>query len=157
MANWCSNNLIVSHKDPKMMKKFERGIAEENLFQTFAPLAVKKRGDLETQNEYWGTGRDVKNGYFELSVDGLSGSGSFETAWSPPIGAYEKLDDLGFQIQATYHESGADFAGTWDNENGDERFEYDFEDEDWREQIYNPIVLEIVEAEYEIWKEDAEG
>jgi hypothetical protein len=39
----------------------------------------------------------------------------FESAWSPPIAAYEKLLDMGFEIEAMYYEPGMAFAGIWDN------------------------------------------
>jgi len=44
----------------------------------------------------------------------------FDTAWSPPIAAYEKLVDLGFSVKAGYYESGMAFTGLW--EDGDDDF-----------------------------------
>jgi hypothetical protein len=40
---------------------------------------------------------------------------SFDSAWSPPIGAYEKLIDLGFTIKAYYYEPGMCFAGIYED------------------------------------------
>jgi hypothetical protein len=37
----------------------------------------------------------------------------FDSAWSPPIAAYEKLEDLGFEVDAMYYESGMCFAGMY--------------------------------------------
>jgi len=48
---------------------------------------------------------------------------SFDSAWAPPTGAYEKLEDLGFSIRATYYEPGMCFAGIWENGN-DDYYEY---------------------------------
>ena len=45
---------------------------------------------------------------------------SFESAWAPPVGAYEKLIEMGFEIRAMYYEPGMAFAGIWDN--GDDDF-----------------------------------
>lgn len=39
----------------------------------------------------------------------------FSSAWSPPTGAYDKLVDLGFEIEAYYYEPGCDFCGEWIN------------------------------------------
>ena len=39
----------------------------------------------------------------------------FDTAWSPPVTAYEKLMDLGFRVKAMYYESGMNFAGIWED------------------------------------------
>lgn len=37
------------------------------------------------------------------------------TPWGPPLEAYVKLSDLGFEIEATYYEPGMAFCGYWDN------------------------------------------
>jgi hypothetical protein len=47
----------------------------------------------------------------------------FESAWSPPIGAYEKLADMGFRIKAMYYEPGMAFAGIWED-GQDDYYEY---------------------------------
>jgi hypothetical protein len=47
----------------------------------------------------------------------------FDSAWSPPIQAYEKLMDQGFRIRAMYYEGGMAFAGVWDN-GSDDYYEY---------------------------------
>jgi hypothetical protein len=39
----------------------------------------------------------------------------FDTAWSPPVAAYEKLMDLGFSVKAGYYEPGMAFAGLWED------------------------------------------
>lgn len=44
----------------------------------------------------------------------------FDSAWAPPVCAYEKLIEMGFAIRAMYYEPGMAFAGIWDN--GDEDF-----------------------------------
>jgi hypothetical protein len=48
---------------------------------------------------------------------------SFDSAWSPPTTAYEKLIDMGFRIRAMYYEGGMCFAGIWDN-GDDDYYEY---------------------------------
>ena len=48
---------------------------------------------------------------------------SFDSAWSPPIAAYEKLTEMGFEIRAFYHESGMCFAGIWED-GFDDYYEY---------------------------------
>jgi len=40
---------------------------------------------------------------------------SFQTAWSPPTEAYNKLLDLEFDISAYYYEPGMGFCGEWHN------------------------------------------
>ena len=47
----------------------------------------------------------------------------FETAWSPPIAAFENLvTNLGFDIEAMYYESGMVFAGKWSSDGTDEYY-----------------------------------
>ena len=43
----------------------------------------------------------------------------FDTAWAPPIAAYEKLMDLGFTVKAMYFEPGMCFAGIWEDGHDD--------------------------------------
>jgi hypothetical protein len=47
----------------------------------------------------------------------------FESAWAPPVGAYEKLTEMGFSIRAMYYEPGMAFAGIWEDGN-DDFYEY---------------------------------
>lgn len=46
----------------------------------------------------------------------------FDSAWSPPTNAYDKLTDLGYTIEAYYYEPGMGFCGRYD-ECGDQTFE----------------------------------
>ena len=39
----------------------------------------------------------------------------FESAWSPPTGAYAKLEELGFSIRAMYYEPGMAYAGIYED------------------------------------------
>jgi hypothetical protein len=95
-------------------------------------LVAQEKANLETHgystwydfcvNE-WGTKWDV-------GADGQPAEDipeglvlSFDSAWGPPIEAYQKLDAMGFRIRAMYDESGMAFAGIWDN-GDDEFYEY---------------------------------
>jgi hypothetical protein len=71
----------------------------------------------------WGTKWDVGgNDYNEPQEipDGLIMS--FDSAWSPPVAAMEKFQDLGFSVRLYYYEPGMCFAGIYD-ENGDDYYE----------------------------------
>jgi hypothetical protein len=63
----------------------------------------------------WGTKWDISACEPTVEEDGYSMTLAFDTAWSPPTGAYEKLKALGFTIKAYYYESGMQFAGIWEN------------------------------------------
>jgi len=71
----------------------------------------------------WGTKWDVgADGYPAQDIPGGLML-TFDSAWAPPIQAYEKLMDQGFRIRAMYFEGGMAFAGIFD-ENGDDYYEY---------------------------------
>jgi len=71
----------------------------------------------------WGTKWDVGGG--DGSINDFEGGIiiSFESAWAPPIGAYEKLLDMGFRVLAMYYEPGMAFAGVWED-GVDDYYEY---------------------------------
>jgi hypothetical protein len=73
----------------------------------------------------WGTKWDI--GYDSSLGDHLTADSArgmvtvqFDSAWSPPISAYEKLADLGFSIRAYYFEGGMMYCGSWID--GDDRY-----------------------------------
>ena len=43
----------------------------------------------------------------------------FDTAWSPPIQAMEKLCELGFSVRLMYYEPGMAFCGIWEDGHDD--------------------------------------
>ena len=67
----------------------------------------------------WGTKWDVGvsggggDGYVSRSPNSLTLS--FMSAWSPPTGFYEKLEDLGFTVKAYYYEGGCAFCGRYED------------------------------------------
>ena len=73
----------------------------------------------------WGTKWDIggSDQYGEKAeLNGDSFTARFDSAWAPPLAAYEKLTELGYYIKAYYAEFGMQFCGRW--EDGiDESFE----------------------------------
>ena len=68
----------------------------------------------------WGTKWDVgEDGATDIHPDGTMLNTYFDSAWSPPIGAYEKLEQLGFTVDAYYYEGGMAYAGTYYDGNED--------------------------------------
>jgi hypothetical protein len=68
----------------------------------------------------WGTKWDVgEQGASDIHPDGKMLHTFFDSAWSPPVVAYEKLMELGFGVEAMYYEGGMGYAGTF-GEYGDE-------------------------------------
>jgi hypothetical protein len=67
----------------------------------------------------WGTKWDVGlDGSWGEAVE-IDPNGSltlsFDSAWAPPVNAYEKLSEMGFSVRAYYYESGMCFAGIWED------------------------------------------
>lgn len=66
----------------------------------------------------WGTKWDVTqehNGDAAVSDDQLEVQISFDSAWSPPVAFYEKMEELGFEVDAYYYEPGMAFCGRYNN------------------------------------------
>jgi hypothetical protein len=60
----------------------------------------------------WGTKWDVGgDGQSDIHPDGKMLHTSFDSAWSPPVNAYYKLEELGFGVNAMYYEGGMAYAG----------------------------------------------
>ena len=64
----------------------------------------------------WGTKWDCgEQGASDIHPDGKMLHTSFDTAWAPPVRAYEKLMELGFTVNAMYYEPGMSFCGSWED------------------------------------------
>jgi len=72
----------------------------------------------------WGTKWDVgADGQPAIDNDTNTLVLNFDSAWAPPIQAYEKLFYMGFKILAYYYEPGMAFAGIFED-GADEYYEY---------------------------------
>lgn len=64
----------------------------------------------------WGTKWDIgEQGASDIHPEGRMLHTYFDSAWSPPINAYEKLEALGFRVEAMFYEGGMGFAGAYSN------------------------------------------
>ena len=64
----------------------------------------------------WGTKWDVGgDGQSDIDPEGKTLFTSFDSAWSPPVNAYEKLEALGFKVTAMFYEGGMAFAGSYED------------------------------------------
>ena len=148
MPNWCSNGVRIRHNDPMKIKLLKDAALGEGFcnYAIPVPAALKdtmagaygdadKQAALEAQtaanlekygygNWYdfcvneWGTKWDVQFDSCEVSDDGLELTGSFDSAWAPPVGVYNALVDQGFEVTAYYYEPGMCFVGKY--EDGDD-------------------------------------
>ncbi len=128
MPNHCSNTVRFTHNDVEQINKIETAIEAGNLFATFAPVTYSTESDqmaVQSQTEVWGTKWDAYDGGVNDKCDD-SIQIYFETAWCPPLGFYEAMVELGFGVNASYHEPGMQFCGYW-IDGSDEYYEYNSE------------------------------
>lgn len=140
MPNWCNNNLTLTHKDPAMIQRAYDALERGEFLSEFCPIPREladaiANGDVNPEliekygysNWYdfctneWGTKWDVgEQGASDIHPDGTMLNTYFDSAWSPPTRAYEKLEQLGFTVDAMYYEGGMGYAGTYYDGNDDE-------------------------------------
>lgn len=135
MPNWCQNNLTLAHDDPAMITRVAQAFESGRLLQEFIPCPtelhehispeldkdraarfLEQYGSTDWYNwqvSNWGTKWDVNGEIMSQSPDEIDLM--FESAWSPPIAAYEHFKELGFRVRGTFHEPGMAFAGIWDD------------------------------------------
>ena len=152
MPNWCNNTLELQHEDPAMIERARVAFNDGRLCEEFVPVPASLHivagcvsDEAEQKKLEEDTARNVaEHGYgnwydycvnewgtkWDVGADGQPAQDipgglmlSFDSAWSPPIGAYEKLTDMGFRIRAMYYEGGMAFAGVWDD-GSDDYYEY---------------------------------
>jgi len=152
MPNWCNNTVTISHTDPAMIERVREAFNKGALLQEFIPcpqdlidtvsgsvgdgqdaLEAKQAANREkygyaTWYEHnineWGTKWDVgADGQPAIDNDTNTLVLNFDSAWAPPIQAYEKLFYMGFKILAYYYEPGMAFAGIFED-GQDEYYEY---------------------------------
>jgi hypothetical protein len=149
MPNWCNNNLVLEHDDPAMIQRAFDALERGEFLNEFIPVpeelkivagmvsdpdAQKKLEEDTARNleqfgygnwyDYcvgeWGTKWDCgEQGASDIHPEGKMLHTSFDTAWAPPINAYEKLVEMGFRVEAMYYEPGMGYAGRF-GECGDE-------------------------------------
>ena len=100
MPNWCRNSIAISHNNPAMIERLAD--AHKAPLQEFIPCPYNPDNDqrwYDWRVNNWGTKWDIELDNKYVSQDGKMVTVSFDSAWSPPIAAYEKLKELGFEIK----------------------------------------------------------
>ena len=167
MPNWCDNTISISGPAEKVSQIYQQLKTDDSigLCQALYPapkdmfhgnLGEKERKDCaekgipnwyDWQTSNWGTKWDTADGdwQYEEAGDGEAIlSGSFQTAWAPPIGVYEHCDEAheDLYIEAMYYEPGCAFAGKWDSGNGDEHYSL----EGTKESLENELPEDLNDA-----------
>ena len=137
MPNWCNNNITIQGPTETIRQLWEDATAEgSGLLNAMVPMPEELKDTVKGSNgdavnwydwavSNWGTKWDVDTEGLEFTDNGdgtASIDGWFDSAWAPPIGAYEKfLDDMdNCSLTASYYECGMDFGGFYDN--GDDEY-----------------------------------
>ena len=152
MPNWCNNSVEIRHADPAMIERVRSAFNGEGLLQEFIPVPQALRDtvsgsmgeDKREAHELQMKSNIEQYGYkdwydfcvsewgtkWEIGADGNPAQDipggltlGFDSAWAPPIAAYEKLTEMGFEIRAMYFEPGMAFAGIWED-GCDDYYEY---------------------------------
>ena len=165
MPNWCNNTLTLTHEDPAMILRAKEALDRGEFLQEFIPVpqdlkdtvsgsmgedhreaheaqqkANREKHGYSNWYDYcvgeWGTKWDVGgDGQTDIHPDGKMLHTTFDSAWSPPINAYEKLVEMGFGVEAMYYEGGMGYAGAFSN-GADEELVLDGMSADEVEQNY---------------------
>jgi hypothetical protein len=131
MPNWCSNNFAITGNVESIRELWEAAqtAGPDGGFGLLNAIAPIGDWDYGIAVDTWGTKWDVSDEGLEFIDHGdgtASITGWFESAWAPPVGAYEQLaaDFDSCVIECSYYEPGMDFAGFWSSENGEEHMDY---------------------------------
>ena len=136
MPNWCNNSITISGSTDTIKQLWDDAHVGDDfgLLNAMVPMPKELEGTTapsDGMNWYgwrtsnWGTKWDVDDTGLEYVDNGDGTSviqGWFDSAWGPPIEAYNTfLDDMdGCSIEATYEEGGMDFAGIYTD--GDDQY-----------------------------------
>ena len=133
MPNWCNNSITIQGPTETVKTLWEEAKTADNgsfgLLNAMVPMPKEledTQGMSDGPNWYqwrvnnWGTKWDISDEGLEFTDNGdgtSSITGWFDSAWSPPIEAYNTwLDDNdNCSLYATYEEGGMDFAGIYDD------------------------------------------
>ena len=119
MPNHTDNRVILSHDDSQQIDAIYNIMNTEDtpLCQTLIPMdeSLLDGGDwYEWRVDNWGTKWDIYDAHC-TRMDANTLVLSFLSAWSPPIGVFDKLVDMGFEVNARYLDEGWMYIGEYDN------------------------------------------
>jgi hypothetical protein len=121
------NNVTLRHEDPAMIQRAITAFENEKLLEEFVPLP-DNTWNYEFCVSNWGTKWDVGGELDIISKNVVNLS--FDSAWSPPIDVFSKMEELGFEVEAFYYEPGMCFCGKY-TDGYDDYYELSGQDGDW--------------------------
>jgi len=122
MPNHTDNRVILSHDDSQKIDMIYNIMNTDDtpLCQTLIPMdealldndAHADDGWYTWRLQNWGTKWDVYESHC-TRIDANTLQLTFYTAWSPPIPVFDKLVDMGFEVNARYLDEGWMYAGEY--------------------------------------------
>lgn len=144
MPNWCNNHITIKHADKALIDAIvaTQG-TDKGVLDTIIPCPAElndpdlttwsrdREDELEAKKKamkakygyeswydwniaHWGTKWDLCEPHI-TRVDDNTVEIACDTAWSPPIAAYETMVEMGYEVKAFYYEGGMVFAGVWED------------------------------------------
>ena len=154
MPNHTDNRVILSHDDSKMIDDIYNVMNTEGteLCHHLIPEPRDDAGEptsgwYEWRLDNWGTKWDVYNVHMTRMDDNTLVM-SFDTAWSPPIPVFDKMVDMGYEINARYLDEGWGYIGEYTDGDDWSSFEVESVVEDYPELDYEFGISERI-AEYQ--------
>jgi hypothetical protein len=148
MPNWCYNNVKIGF-EPEQEQTLRDALDEnKDLFEQFLPRPADQEENWYDWNvSNWGTKWDAKP--YDINWDDGCVTFRLETAWGPPIGFYDRMSSLNYNVLAYYLEEGMAFVGCYDD-GFDDSYNYgdmsaDEMDEQlpsWAEEEFNLITMQ---------------
>lgn len=147
MPNWTTNQITIKHSDKALIDAIQAtDNTDKGVLATIIPCPeelndedlttwshgpeqaardakkarVKAKYGYESWYDWniahWGTKWDLCEPSF-TRVDDNTIVIHCQTAWSPPINAFETMVDRGYEVRALYFGEGYEFAGIWEDGN----------------------------------------
>jgi len=142
MPNWASNIVIISHKDSSKIASLAQAMSQDCFLDYVIPIPQSLKDTMEVDLKgvaleeltarnikecgygdwynfcatRWGTKWEVETAdTLSISDDGHLVEAQFESAWTPPMGVYQELVNMGYDVVGYFHQPGEGYVGKWDN------------------------------------------
>lgn len=138
MPNWCNNSVTFSNGSERELDRLVKAYNENRLFNEFVPVPQELRETTAPNNknademiekygyadwyswqvDNWGTKWDVESVNEIEREDGqMDVTVYFDSAWSPPLEFFRKMEEQGWTVRAYYYEPGMAFCGCYEDGN----------------------------------------
>jgi hypothetical protein len=144
MPNWCSNHISVRGTNQAEIQRLAKALSEGEFCNAVIPVPqdltdtvsgcvgedqraaheaqMARNRELHGHADWysfqtarWGTKWDVSCDSVEIDDDGLGFSGTFDSAWSPPVAVCEALVEQGLEVTLYYYEPGMGYCGKFED------------------------------------------